>query len=161
MLLLKKNGDYGWPECYYDAFQQKLVLAPEYGGDGKKVDQCAQKKEPVATFPGHWAPNALFFYSGSMFPARYKDGAFIAFHGSWNRSPLPEAGYNVMFQPLRGHVADGPAVVFADGFAGTSQPTPGSAQHRPVGLAESPDGGLYMSDDVGGRIWKIVYIGDR
>ena len=86
LLQVNENDDFGWPYCYYSVEEHHLVLAPEYGGDGKKVAQCAQKKEPVAVFPGHWAPNALFFYTGSAFPAKYKNGAFIAFHGSWNRT---------------------------------------------------------------------------
>jgi glucose/arabinose dehydrogenase len=115
----------------------------------------------VATFPAHFAPLDLLFYSGAQFPAQFRNGVFVAFHGSWNRSPLPEGGYHVMFQPLRGDVAQGSAAVFADGFAGTATPSPSSAQHRPVGLAQSPDGALYVSDDSGGRIWKISYIGAR
>ena len=104
---VSEGDDFGWPYCYYSVEEKKLVLAPEYGGDGKKVDRCAQKKEPVATFPGHWAPNALFFYTGSALPAKYKNGAFIAFHGSWNRAPEPQAGFNVVFQPLSGEKAGG------------------------------------------------------
>jgi hypothetical protein len=65
---LEKGADYGWPECYYDGIQNKLVLAPEYGGDGKKIGVCADKKAPVASFPGHWAPNDLLIYSGNDFP---------------------------------------------------------------------------------------------
>ena len=98
---LEKGADYGWPECYYDGIQNKLVLAPEYGGDGKKIGDCANKKAPVASFPGHWAPNDLLIYSGNAFPAAYQGGAFVAFHGSWNRSPDPQGGYNVVFQPLK------------------------------------------------------------
>ena len=62
------------------------MLAPEYGGDGKKVGVCAEKKAPVASLPGHWAPNDLLIYSGNAFPAAYQGGAFVAFHGSWNRA---------------------------------------------------------------------------
>ena len=88
LLLLKQGGDYGWPECYYDAVQQKLVLAPEYGGDGgKKVGVCANKIAPVAAFPAHWAPNGMVLYDQKQFPARYRNGVFIAFHGSWDRAP--------------------------------------------------------------------------
>jgi len=83
LLLLKPGGDYGWPECYYDPFAGKLVLAPEYGGDGgKKVGVCAEKTAPVAAFPAHWAPNGMTLYDKKEFPARYHNGVFIAFHGS-------------------------------------------------------------------------------
>lgn len=159
LLLLKSGGDYGWPKCYYDPVQQKLVLAPEYGGDGgKRVAACASKLGPVAAFPAHWAPNAMVRYDKQQFPARYRDGVFIAFHGSWDRAPYPQGGYNVVFQPLRGDRASGNCEVFADGFAGPGK-TPESAAHRPSGLAVAPDGSLYVSDDIRGRIYRIVYRG--
>ena len=87
LLQVNQGDDFGWPYCYYAVEEHHLVLAPEYGGDGRKTAECAQKKEPVAVFPAHWAPNGLMFYTGSMFPSKYKNGAFIAFHGSWNRFP--------------------------------------------------------------------------
>ncbi|HVN82199.1 MAG TPA: PQQ-dependent sugar dehydrogenase, partial [Terriglobia bacterium] len=91
LMLLKSGADYGWPECYYDGIQKKRVLAPEYGGDGgKKVGVCADKMPPVAAFPAHWAPNAMVRYDQKQFPARYRDGVFIAFHGSWNRAPYAQ-----------------------------------------------------------------------
>jgi glucose/arabinose dehydrogenase/mono/diheme cytochrome c family protein len=157
---LKEGADYGWPECYYDPEQKKLVLAPEYGGDGgKKVGVCADKVPPVAAFPAHWAPNALKIYKGSQFPEAYREGAFIAFHGSWNRAPGPQGGYNVVFQPLADGKASGDYVVFADGFAGVHK-DPGRAAYRPSGLAVGPDGALYVADDVKGRIWRITFNGD-
>ena len=159
LLLLKAGGDYGWPECYYDGAQQKLVLAPEYGGDGgKQVGVCAGKIGPVASLPAHWAPNAMVRYDKKEFPGRYDNGVFIAFHGSWDRAPYPQGGYNVVFQPLEGENASGNCQVFADGFAGPVE-TPGGATHRPTGLAVGPDGSLYVSDDIRGRIYRIVYKG--
>jgi glucose/arabinose dehydrogenase len=159
LVQLRRGADFGWPECYYDYDQKKLVLAPEYGGDGgKTVGVCAQKQEPVAAFPAHWAPNDMLIYEGNQFPSAYKDGAFIAFHGSWNRAPLPQGGYNVVFQPLANGRASGPFVVFADGFAGGDK-EPGRAAHRPTGLAVGPDGALYIADDSGGTIWRVSYQG--
>jgi glucose/arabinose dehydrogenase len=159
LVLLQKDADYGWPECYYDRDQGRLVLAPEYGGDGgHKIGVCAQKTPPVASFPGHWAPNDLLIYTGSAFPNAYHDGAFIAFHGSWNRAPEPQGGYNVVFQPLKDGKAAGYFVVFADGFAGRIK-EPGQAAFRPTGLAQAPDGALYISDDKHGRIWRVTYHG--
>jgi glucose/arabinose dehydrogenase len=160
LLRLERGADYGWPECYFDDVQQKLVLAPEYGGDGgKAVGPCAQKRAPVAAFPAHWAPNDLLIYNGQQFPAAYRGGAFIAFHGSWNRAPAPQGGYNVVFQPLADGKRAGDYVIFADGFAGAVK-EPGEAAHRPSGLAAGPDGALYIADDSHGRIWRVVFRGD-
>jgi glucose/arabinose dehydrogenase/mono/diheme cytochrome c family protein len=159
VVILEKGADYGWPECYFDGYQKKLVLAPEYGGDGGKlVGACAEKRGPVAYFPAHYAPNDLLIYKGPQFPAPYRGGAFIAFHGSWNRAPAPQAGYNVVYQPMTdGHVSE-PYIVFADGFAGAHK-EPGRATFRPSGLAVGPDGALYVSEDIEGRIWRITYAG--
>ncbi|WP_052699195.1 PQQ-dependent sugar dehydrogenase [Hyphomicrobium sp. 99] len=154
---LREGGDYGWPYCYYDGIQQKNVLAPEYGGDGgKAVGRCADKLPPVAAYPGHWAPNDLKIYRGKAFPEKYRGGAFIAFHGSWNRSSGPQQGYNVVFQPLADGKASGPYSVFADGFRNGDA---AGTEHRPTGLAVGPDGALYVSDDAAGRIWRIVFKG--
>jgi len=160
LLLLKQGGDYGWPECYYDGVRKKLVLAPEYGGDGgKRVGLCASKMAPVAAFAAHWAPNGMVRYDQQRFPDRYQSGVFIAFHGSWNRAPYAQGGYNVVFQPLDGGRASGNCEIFADGFAGPVK-TPEGAAHRPSGLAVGPDGALYVSDDIRGRVYRIVYSGD-
>ena len=159
VVLLKQGGDYGWPFCYYDTFQQKLVLAPEYGGDGgKKIGVCAGKLAPAAASPAHWAPNAMVHYDKEEFPVRYRKGVFIAFHGSWDRAPYLQQGYNVVFQPLEDDRASGQCEIFADGFAGAVK-SPAKAEHRPTGLAVGPDGALYVSDDVRGRIYRIVYTG--
>jgi glucose/arabinose dehydrogenase len=159
LMQLERGADYGWPFCYFDLTQQKRVLAPEYGGDGgKAVGPCADKRAPVAAFPAHWAPNDLLLYDGHQFPTAYQGGAFIAFHGSWNRAPFPQGGYNVVFQPLADGRASGHYIVFADGFAGTIE-EPGRAAHRPSGLALGPDGALYISDDQNGRIWRVTYHG--
>jgi len=116
---LRQGADYGWPECYFDNAQRKLVLAPEYGGDGgKKIGICAERQGPVAFFPAHSAPNDMKVYLGKTFPKAYQGGAFIAFHGSWNRAPGPQSGYNIVFQPLADGRVNGAYVVFADGFAG-------------------------------------------
>ena len=152
-----QGGDYGWPYCYFDGQQGKLVLAPEYGGNGKTIGLCANKRAPVAWYPGHWAPDDLHFYRGTQFPDHYHGGAFIAFHGSWNRAPLPQGGYNITFVPWTAH-PDSTHETFADGFAGKVK-QPDKADHRPTGLAEGPDGSLYITDDQNGRVWKVTYKG--
>jgi glucose/arabinose dehydrogenase len=159
LVRLSSGDDYGWPYCYYDQDLKSHVLAPEYGGDGKKVtDRCDDVDKPIAAFPGHWAPNGLVMYDGTQFPARYRRGIFIAFHGSWNRAPLPQAGFNVVFVPMKDGKA-GAYEVFAEGFAGPSGQQ-GAAAHRPVGVAVGPDGSLYVTDDAGGRIYRISYRGN-
>jgi glucose/arabinose dehydrogenase len=159
VVILEKGADYGWPECYFDGFQNRLVLAPEYGGDGGKLmGACAQKRGPAAFFPAHYAPNDLLIYKGVQFPVPYRGGAFIAFHGSWNRAPAPQGGYNIVYQPLTDGKVSGQYIVFADGFAGPVK-EPGRAAFRPAGLAVGPDGALYVSEDMQGRIWRITYAG--
>jgi glucose/arabinose dehydrogenase len=157
-VLIEQGDDFGWPYCYHDPELGHKVLAPEYGGDGSEVGRCSVVKEPLIWFPAHWAPNGVLFYMGDQYPAKYRDGAFIAFHGSWNRSPLPQGGYNVVFAPFDGADPEGSWEVFADGFAGANV-GPREAAHRPVGVAQGPDGSLYVSDDRGGRIFRIIYTG--
>jgi glucose/arabinose dehydrogenase len=157
---INRADDFGWPYCYFDPRQSKHVLAPEYGGDGgKKQGVCAQKTQAALTFPAHWAPNGMTFYNGSTFPAKYHGGAFVVFHGSHDRTPT-QAGYRVAFVPFRAGKPEGRYEEFATGFSGSaplSKPT--EAPHRPMAAAVGPDGALYISDDVKGRIWKITYIG--
>jgi glucose/arabinose dehydrogenase len=159
-LHVTKGDDFGWPYCYYSTEEKKLVLAPEYGGDKTTVGRCAEKKAPVAVFPGHWAPNASMFYTGAQFPAAYKGGVFIAFHGSWNRAPLPQGGFQVVFQPMKGDKANGQWSTFADGFQQPAQGDKPLRNARPTGLAQGTDGALYVMDDGSGRVWKISYKGN-
>ncbi len=156
--LVTEGSDFGWPYCYYDQFQQKKVLAPEYGGDGELVERCENKTDPIMAFPGHIGPNDLLFYSGEMFPEKYRNGAFIAFHGSWNRAPEPQSGYFVVFVPFEGAYPSGDWEIFADGFAGTETiNSTRDAVYRPCGLSQGPDGSLYVVDSNKGKIWRIIY----
>jgi len=159
LYLLHKGDNAGWPYIYYDQIQHKKILAPEYGGDGKK-EGGENAIDPLVAFPGHMAPDGLLFYEGNMFPEKYKHGAFIAFHGSWNRAPEPQKGFFVAFVPFKDGKPSGNWEVFANNFAGGQQfMSPSDAKHRPCGLAQGPDGSLYVSDDKGGFIYKIVYKG--
>src|ERR1700722_19648026 len=157
MYALKKGDNAGWPYVYYDQFQKKKILSPEYGGNGHTTGG-ENAIDPIDAFPGHMAPDGLLFYTGSMFPERYRNGAFIAFHGSWNRAPEKQKGYFVVFQPFKNGKPDGNWEIFADNFAGSDDiSSPSQALHRPCGLAQGPDGALYVSDDVRGTIYKITY----
>lgn len=159
---VEEGDNFGWPYSYYDQLQQKNVLAPEYGGDGRLPARDSNVKKPLIGFPGHWAPNDLLFYHGAQFPEHYKHGAFIAFHGSTNRSPYPQAGYFVAFVPFKNGQPSGDWEVFADGFAGIDPiVNTNDAKYRPMGLAEGPDGSLYISDSRKGKIWRIMYNGDK
>jgi glucose/arabinose dehydrogenase len=160
LLKVTEGSNFGWPYCFYNLAEGKLVTNPEYGGDGKKTDRCGSFTPPTYAFPAHWAPNDVLFYSGTQFPQRYRGGVFVAFHGSWNRAPLPMAGYNVTFVPFSGDKPSGKHEVFADGFAGkTPLMNPGQANARPCGLAIGPDGSLYITDDTKGKIWRVIYKG--
>lgn len=153
-----QGTDLGWPYCYYDPAKSVKVLGPEYGGKGTEVGRCADAKKPLVAFPAHYAPNDLLFYTGGSFPPAYQGGAFIAFHGSWNRGTQQE-GYNVVFVPFNQATA-GQQQTFANGFAGPGPiASSASAVHRPMGLAQTPDGGLLVVDSKKGRIWKITYTG--
>jgi mono/diheme cytochrome c family protein len=160
-LKLKDGSDAGWPYYYYDQLKGKLMLNPEYGGDGTKEGNGAAYTQPIIGFPGHFAPNDLLFYTGSQFPSHYKNGAFIAFHGSTSSSPYPQSGYFVCFVPFKNGEPSAPWEVFADGFAGVDTVVNTSdAKYRPMGLSMGPDGSLYVSDSEKGKIWRIMYKGD-
>jgi glucose/arabinose dehydrogenase len=155
---VEPNSNFGWPYCFFDYTQKQLLLNPEYGGDGKAVGRCTQFTPPIAAFPAHWAPVDLMFYTGAQFPAKYRGGAFIAFHGSWNRSPAPQDGYNVTFQPFANGKPSGAFEVFADGFGGTTPVmNPNDAVARADGVAQAPDGSLYITDSQKGRVWRVFY----
>ena len=157
MYQIKKGDNAGWPYIYYDWMQNKKIVAPEYGGDSKK-EGSTNFIDPVVAFPGHLAPDGLVFYTGTMFPEKYRNGAFVAFHGSWNRAPEPQAGFYVVFVPFKNGKPSGKWEVFADGFSGvTDYASSAKVQHRPCGLAQGPDGSLYVSDDNKGTIYRIVY----
>jgi glucose/arabinose dehydrogenase len=160
MYRIQQGDNFGWPFCFYDYTLNKLLLNPEYGGDGKTVGRCSEFKLPIATFPAHWAPVDLMFYTGTMFPKKYQGGAFIAFHGSWNRAPANQDGYNVTFQPFSGGKPAGKFEVFADNFAGPTAPkNPNQATYRADGVAQGPDGSLYLAESQKGRVWRVVYKG--
>ena len=158
---ISEGDDYGWPYTYYDHFKSQRFMAPEYGGDGN-ILPSNQYKDPIYGLPAHWAPNDLLFYTGNMFPDRYRNGAFIAFHGSTNRTPYPQAGYIVGFIPFKNGIPSGKLEIFADGFAQLDLiKDVKDAKYRPMGLAQGPDGSLYISDSKKGKIWRVLYTDDK
>jgi glucose/arabinose dehydrogenase len=158
---LKPGANAGWPYYYFDQMKGKVMVNPEYGGDGTIENTDKSIETPIVGFPGHYAPNDLLFYTGNQFPERYKNGAFIAFHGSTIRAPYPQAGYIVAFVPF---VNGKPQKweVFADGFTGKDTLVNTSdSKYRPMGLAQGPDGSLYISESNKGKIWKIQFKGKK
>ena len=157
MLQVEPGDVFGWPYCYHDSRVNKMILAPEYGGDGKAIGRCSQFKAPFANFPAHYAPVDLMFYTHTHFPAKYRGGAFMTSHGSWNRAPFPMAGYNILFQPVVKGKNAGAHEVFADGFKGMEpMKSPDLAAARPNGTNEGPDGTMYITESVKGKIWRCV-----
>lgn len=156
---LTEGTDLGWPTTYWDPTAKQRKLNPEYGGDGKKLAESGKYPDPLVALPAHWSPMQMAFYTGSQFPQKYRGGAFLAFQGSWNRAPLPQRGYNVVYIPFnQDGMPTGSYEVFADGFSGTDNlQSPSDAKHRPNGVAVGPDGSLYISDSQAGRIWRIFY----
>lgn len=163
LMKVAEGSDYGWPYAYYDQIQGKNVLQPGYGGDGKVIGRASEFDDPAIGFPGHWAPMDVIFYQGDQFPKRYNNGAFVAFHGSTDRAPYPMAGFIVCFVPFDDNgQPTGKWEVFADGFAGVEVVANTSdAVYRPMGLSEGPDGSLYISESNKGKIWRVMFKGNK
>jgi len=138
------------------------MVAPEFGGDNQKRAEADKYDKPLIVFPAHWAPLQMTIYNATQFPEKYRDGAFIAFHGSWNRAPRPQEGYNVCFVPFKSDgMPRGNYEVFASGFPGWSVFTStGAAKYRPGGVAVGQDGSLYIGETEKGRIWRMIYTGE-
>lgn len=150
---LRDGVNLGWPYTYWDPIKNARMVAPEFGGDGRKRADPEKFDRPVIAFPAHWAPLQMTFYTGEQFPAKYRNGAFLAFHGSWNRAPLPQDGFNLTFVPFDEKGAPlGSYEVFATNA--------GSQRYRMGGVAVAPDGSLYLSETDRGRIWRIIYTGE-
>ena len=163
LMKVTDGSNYGWPYAYYDQMQKKNVLQPGYGGDGKIQGSASEYDLPALGFPGHWAPMDVMFYHGDQFPKRYNNGAFIAFHGSTDRAPYPMSGFIVCFAPFdEDGKSTGVWEVFADGFAGVEiVKNTSDAVYRPMGLSTGPDGSIYISESNKGKIWRVMYKGDK
>jgi glucose/arabinose dehydrogenase len=140
--VVRDGGDYGWPRCHAGD-----IPDPDFGGPGA----CDGVEAPVVAMQAHSAPLGITFYNVEQFPPEYRGNAYIAFHGSWNRT-IP-TGYKVVRVPVQDDQAVGPVQDFATGWL---QPD-GSARGRPVGVTVGVDGSLYVSDDQGGLVYRISY----
>jgi glucose/arabinose dehydrogenase len=140
--IIKDGRDYGWPECYLPGKPN-----PEYGSA-----DCSQVEPPAITVQAHSAPLGLAFYTGTQFPREYRGDVFLTLHGSWNRSVPTGAKVVRVRVDSSGRRATG----VNDFIAGWQRPD-GTRWGRPVGLLVLPDGSLLVSDDMGGKIWRITY----
>jgi len=138
--IIKDGKYYGWPQCYLPGQRN-----PEYA-----TADCSGVEPPAITFQAHSAPLGMNFYTGTAFPADYRGDAFVAFHGSWNRS-VPTGDKVVRVQ-----VANGKPVGVDDFVTGWQRPD-GSRWGRPVSIVMTTDGALLVSDDMGGKIWRVSY----
>jgi glucose/arabinose dehydrogenase len=142
------GNDYGWPYCYGDREVDPIIDDPP---DQTKAEYCAATTAPALTNQAHQAPIGMTFYAGATFPASYQNGAFVAFHGSWNRKPA--TGYYVAFIPFDAGEPQG-VEPFVTGFLNSE----GTATFgRPAGIAVAADGALLFSDDTNGIVYRVQY----
>jgi len=142
-----QNGNYGWPTCYPD-----LSGARQVNPDTPvPASNCNGQTPTTQPLQAHSAPLGIVFYNATLFPAQYRGGAFVAFHGSWDR--VPKTGYKVVYVSFGGGNPTG----YADFVSGWLNDGTQGVSGRPVGLAVAPDGELYISDDSNGYIYRVSY----
>jgi glucose/arabinose dehydrogenase len=144
---VRDGGFYGWPFSYIGGNLDPTV-------NPQRPELVARAIVPDVLLPAHSAALGLMFYTGRQFPGEYRDHAFVALHGSINRSTL--AGYAVMRVPFRGGKPAGPPTTFLSGFVARDD-NDKEVWGRPVGLLQLGDGSILVSDDGGNRIWRISY----
>jgi glucose/arabinose dehydrogenase len=144
---VRESGFYGWPYSYIGNHVDPTVK-PE------RPDLVSRAIAPDVLLPAHSAALGLLFYTGSQFPASYQRNAFIALHGSINRSKL--SGYRVVRVPFRDGKPIGPPVDFLTGFVARDDDEK-EVWGRPVGLLQLTDGSLLVSDDGANRVWRVSY----
>ena len=143
MTSVQDGGFYGWPYSYYGQHVDERVKPP-------RPDLVAKALMPDYALGAHTASLGLAFYEGSQLPERYRHGAFIGQHGSWNRKP--RSGYKVVFVPFKDGEPDGTAEDVLTGFLNEDE----QAMGRPVGVAVDKAGALLVADDVGNVIWRVT-----
>ena len=143
MTSVMDGGFYGWPYSYFGQHVDERV-SPQ------KPDLVAKAIKPDYALGPHTASLGLKFYTGSLFPAEYRNGAFIGQHGSWNRKP--RSGYKVIFVPFADGKPSGKPLDILTGFIGEDD----KARGRPVGVAIDSQGALLVADDVGNIVWRVT-----
>lgn len=141
---VKQNAFYGWPYSYFGKNEDPRRK-------GERPDLVKKTIVPDVPLGSHTASLGLTFYTGSQFPEKYKNGAFIGQHGSWNRSSL--VGYQVAFAPFKNGKPSGSYQPFLTGFIANE--AKGDVYGRPVGVLQLADGSLLVADDVGGIVWRV------
>jgi len=143
---VKENGFYGWPYSYFGQHIDPRLK------DNQRPDLVKKAIVPDMALGAHTASLGLAFYTGNTFPAKYKNGAFIGQHGSWNRSSF--VGYKVVFVPFNNGKPSGKAEDFLTGFIANEAKS--EVYGRPVGVAVLKDGSLLVADDDGNMIWRVT-----
>jgi glucose/arabinose dehydrogenase len=143
MTSVQEGAFYGWPYSYFGQHVDERVTP-------QKPELVAGALAPDYALGAHTASLGLAFYTGELFPSRYRNGAFVGQHGSWNRREL--SGYKVIFVPFNNGKPSGPPEDFLTGFLNDN----GEARGRPVGVIVDGDGALLVADDVGNVIWRVV-----
>ena len=141
---VKDGGFYGWPYAYFGQNEDPRKK-------GQRPDLVAAAIKPDYALGSHVAALGLAFYQGKSFPERYRGGAFIGMHGSWNRSKM--TGYKVSFVPFANGKPAGPMEDILTGFIADESKF--EAHGRPVGVTVAPDGSLLVADDSGGKVWRV------
>ncbi|HEY6986697.1 MAG TPA: sorbosone dehydrogenase family protein, partial [Rhodanobacteraceae bacterium] len=140
---VREGGFYGWPYSYYGQHVDTRA-------EPQRPDLVASAIVPDYAVGSHTASLGFTFYEGEALPGRYRGGAFVGQHGSWNRKPF--SGYRVIFVPFAGGMATGKPEEILTGFVDGQ----GEAMGRPVGVAVDKSGALLVADDVGNRVWRVT-----
>jgi glucose/arabinose dehydrogenase len=145
---IQADKDYGWPYCFGAKEPDPVIQDPP---DQTKAEYCATTEAPVLLNQAHQSPIGMAFYTGGTFPARYQNGAFVAFRGSWNRKPA--TGYRVAFVPF----ADGEPQAIEDFVSGFLIQDGDATFGRPAGVTVAADGALLFTDDTNGIVYRVQY----
>ncbi len=146
LVQVKDGGFYGWPYAYFGPNEDPRLK-------GQERELVRNTIVPDVALGAHTASLGLAFYDKEMFPDKYRGGAFIAQHGSWNRSEL--SGYKVVFVPFKNGRPSGPPEDFLTGFIANQSES--EVYGRPVGIAVLQDGSMLVADDASNVIWKIQF----